>query len=81
MPKLKLNLETLRVDSFEPAEAGTERGTVMGRAEITASEPQQKTTGDTCDRSCWEGCELTRDSCYVTWCYEVCWNTIDRARG
>jgi hypothetical protein len=73
MPKLKLDLDTLRVESFESTPAAAERGTVAAHAEITA--PVERSNADTCDRSCGDG-----GSCYVTWCWEVCWYTIDRDR-
>lgn len=73
MAKLKLDAETLRVESFEVPDTVAQRGTVAGHAEITA--PQEKSNADTCDRSCGDG-----GSCYVTWCVEVCWYTIDRDR-
>lgn len=74
MHKLKLNLDMLRVESFAMHDPETRRGTVAGHAELTRP-VEDKSDADTCARSCADG-----GSCYVTWCWENCWYTIDRDR-
>ncbi|MGD8778127.1 MAG: hypothetical protein PVH88_04120 [Ignavibacteria bacterium] len=81
MKKLKLNLEDLRVESFE-LNSGKEvkKGTIHGNEEATVG-------GDTCDESCVFGtcyvsCDVTCDqfTCHNTecgqntcdTCYETC---------
>jgi hypothetical protein len=80
MPKLKLNVEALQVDSFEPGEAGAPRaGTV--RAHVITD------PGTTCAQSC--GCPVTdlahtcgcpdtsmANPCFCTE-YQTCWNCDD----
>ena len=63
MKKLKLEMDDLRVDSFEVREGTEERGTVEGRY-VTF----------TCDASCGGTCDSCMDTCLNT-CPDSCWNT------
>ena len=78
MNKLKLRIENLKVESFETAEAGGERGTVLGAADRPrplTQDPQgcqfqtEMVTGGCCDIT-------LAISCVLTNCFAEC-NSFD----
>ncbi len=65
MRKIKLNLETLSVDSFETAALEAERGTVVGH---------DPTNGAKCDGSAFDACQtgLCTGDCGETYAPAAC---------
>lgn len=65
MKKLKLDLESVHVESFDVSPEGAGRSTIHGYAElIAAAEPTNSpscpTNGcGTCYETCWDSCEYT----------------------
>lgn len=72
MPKLKLELEELRVESFETAEGAVERGTVRGHYRLTdlCSRADGFTCFESCGGTCVETCGASCDTC-DSGCYET----------
>ena len=82
MKKLKLNLEELKVQSFETSESYNKRGTVVGNATISACEeaclvtttcPPPETEDATCHHSCYDTvCSFTCNNCITKYgCTDV----------
>jgi hypothetical protein len=71
MPKLKLNLEALQVDSFEITDDGkARRGTVRGHADYT--HPAVCDTAMDCSyNTCASYCQTACGTCYET-CERTC---------
>jgi len=87
MKKLRLDLESLAVESFDTVvEAEADRGTVRGRDSVTEPQepdsiaatctcppPNTASCGGTCDWTCGGGCTVAA-SCGQT-CDHTCWNS------
>lgn len=72
MRKLKLELEELRVESFETAEAAAERGTVRGHA---ITDLCSRADGFTCFESCGGTCVETCADASCDTCDSGCYQT------
>ncbi len=88
MKKLKLNLEDLKVESFETVSRKNKKGTINGNAPtwpndptcaeecITAFTDPCDTQYNTCDESCGVSCPATcAGSCVGPTCKNTCQNT------
>ena len=71
MRKLKLDVETLAVQSFQAEERPARRGTVFGGAftEVVAVCGTDYACGNPSD---WDTCGNTCQTCYEYTCYETC---------
>lgn len=78
MRKLKLDAETLKVETFVAAPGAAVRGTVAAHGPLSNTCPPTQIAS--CDSSCWRECQITMDSCYITGCYDACEPTVDRDR-
>ncbi|HEX8695606.1 MAG TPA: hypothetical protein VF746_24545 [Longimicrobium sp.] len=74
MPKLRLELEALAVESFDTAPAAGGAGTVRGHAEAVPADEIDCSRCPTCDASC-RTCEL-QDTCWQT-CAASCQGSCD----
>lgn len=74
MPKLKLDLDHLTVDSFDTnADAATQRGTVEAHTALI-------TLFETCPQSCPDTCATCDPSCATcVSCYGTCQNTCGQS--
>jgi hypothetical protein len=78
MNKLKLNLDELSIESFEPAAASREEGTVRAYGETADTcDPLVGTCfGYTCYQSCnnatCDTCDPRVGTCFGYTCYETC---------
>jgi hypothetical protein len=69
MPKLKLSLDTLQVDSFQADPAAAARGTVLGQS---VTQYADESCFESCNGTCAAaGCGSGYASCYGT-CYNSC---------
>ncbi len=74
MKKLKLDLNTLRVESFETLTEPGQRGTMAGFASVQACVSQGDpncNTGVSCAGTCEETCAKSCDTCLPT-CEKTC---------
>lgn len=67
MPKLKLEIDALRVESFGTDQADAVRGTVAGHNEP----PYTESCGGTCDATCVSCVNTCLNTCQDT-CYDTC---------
>jgi hypothetical protein len=68
MKKVKLNLDAIRVDTFEVTQAPGTRGTVRGHVVccVCGCDPCCCTCCDTCQATCAASCQTCPDSCWGT---------------
>lgn len=78
MRKLKLELETLAVESFDTTEAAERRGTVVGHNSnytVCAGDCSEPTGGPYCSWSCWDfttSCDTEYTNCGDRTCDNTC---------
>ncbi|HEX8695609.1 MAG TPA: hypothetical protein VF746_24560 [Longimicrobium sp.] len=87
MPKLKLDLNALEVESFDTTLMPRRAGTVRGHYDAAAGEPVAETDWETCwgtceggETCCTPGCDTNEDSCWGTCeisCYGSCVHTCE----
>lgn len=71
MKKLKLDPDSLRVDSFDPAPGARGEGTVIAGQVLTFT--CQLSCANTCGQSCFVTCQFTcRRTCYGGTCELTC---------
>lgn len=79
MKKLRLDLDSLEVESFDTAEADEKRGTVQARATAYPGGPSCVNTCNVNDWTCWESCgygTCAGATCDGAWTCPTCEQTI-----
>ena len=74
MKKLKLQLEDLRIDSFQTTPTEKRKGTVVGKENSILVTCESNCP--TCEGTCWETCPPTCDNPCVTFESDACGDAV-----